>query len=872
MPLSFSKNNSTWGLSATSEDGLSLVFSGEYSMQKVLDFEQQFRVKKYWKIGTWLLLSIGLICLIFQTWFNYNAQNWLFLFKHEILNVPIILSILAAMYLWAQKKEEEKRQAVLNVFLYNQNWGSNQKNNSVKELDVLDLFSPWAQVAWQEAVKKSLLKNLPALSLNELLLSLLNTSEVSESCFRLSINSKELKQFLENNPTEAKKLSDILKVPFLAFETAQILHNKSLDPLMLFCACVKTAGENSSLGKLFVKLNVSQEKLETVCSWIFNLKILRDEIRLFKKLSGLKPLGNMNIGLTAIPTPHLDRFTTDLSLNARLGRLPLALGRHEDFKEIFQLFSQNSRQILIKGEAGTGRSTLINELAFKMATEQVPKTLQDKRLLKIEISGILGAQNKSEASLESLLSEAAHSGNIVLVIEDIEQLAKARSASGLNLLEILVNFLQNTSLQVIATCDLNSYVDFLQNTPNFTSVFSEYELKQLNSKQIALAACIKASLLEHKHNCIFLFQSIERAIELTNELIHGLGQPQKTIQLLSETASKNKSTATGPNIITPGDIEKTISLKTHIPEGQVLEKEADKLLNLEKVLAKSIVGQKLAIKAVCEALRRARSGLSSTSRPLASFLFLGPTGVGKTEIAKTVAKEYFGKEEFLLRLDMSEFSSYDGMQKLLGQKGEPSDPPLIKHLKNYPYCLLLLDEFEKANQQIHNLFLQILDDGRLTTSRGELIDMRHVLIIATSNAGSKDISDGIKAGLTPDIIKTRLFDSALAKIFAPELLNRFDATIVFSPLMPEEMENIVALQLKVLQKKLETKGINLAFSKNVLKNIAKNAFDPSMGARPVRRYIQDHVESFIAELTLSKKIDRGFKGLVDLENGELTIS
>ncbi len=870
MPLSFSKSTSPWGLSAATE-GLSLIFSGEYSLSSVKEFEQDFRIKKYWKIGSWLLISIGILCLVFQIWLSYTSQNWLFLFKHEILNVPIILSLLTGLYLWAQNKEQEIAQAALNIFFLNQDWHGNI-NKSPNEADVFKLLSPFAKVAWQAAVKTSLEKNFKNLSLNELLISLLETSDVSEACFRLGINSADLKKFLVNNPAELPPNDEILKLPFLAFEAAQSLHNKSVDPLMLFCAAVKMVGENSSLGKLMVKLDISQEKLETVAAWIFNIKILRDDLRLFKKLSSLKPLGNMNIGLTAVPTPHLDRFTTDLSLNARFGRLPLALGRHEDFEEIFQLFSENSRQILVKGEVGTGRSTLINELAFKMATEQVPKTLQDKRLLKLEISGILGAQGKSENSLESALNEAANSGNIVLVIEDIEQLAKARSASGLNLLEILVNFLQNTSLQVIATCDLNAYVDFLQKTPNFTQVFAEYELKQLSSQQITLATCIKASLLEHKHNCLFLFQSIERSIELTNELVFGLGQPQKAIQLLSETAAKIKSTSNEPRIIDQSDIENSISQKTHIPEGAVTGKEADKLLNLEKVLSESIVGQKPAIKAVCEALRRTRSGLTSGTRPLASFLFLGPTGVGKTEIAKTLAKEYFGKEEFLLRLDMSEFSGFDGMIKLLGQKGDLADPPLIKHLKNYPYCLLLLDEFEKAAPQIHNLFLQVLDDGRLTTSRGELLDMSHALIIATSNAGTKDIQEGIKAGETLDKIKSRLFESVLLKIFPPELLNRFDSAIVFSPLTPSDVAQIVGLQLKILQKKLTGKGITLAFSNNVVEHIAKNAFDPSMGGRPVRRYIQDHIESFIAELLLSKKIGRGFKGLVDIKNNELIIS
>ncbi|MBL8029635.1 MAG: ATP-dependent Clp protease ATP-binding subunit [Candidatus Doudnabacteria bacterium] len=860
MSINISKNKTPWG-TPNDFEGINLNFSAAYNLSSINNFYQALKIEQYSRFTLWSLVFIGITALLFQLILSFYNQDWSFFFVPQLLNIPTALALFSSLYLWAKQKEQQAKDHSLNLLYLNPVWQIENSRKNTATVDIFEIFNLQAKLAWQKASELSLQENLSVPSLNHILSCLLESLDLKEACLRLGINSKDLIKFINKNPTISSRTPEL---PFISFEIALKLHNKSIDPLMLFCACVKILEENSALSKLFTKLEISQEKWEAVSAWIFTLRILQDDIRLFKKLSKLKPTGDMNVGLTAVPTPFLDRFSTDLTWQARLGRLPISVGRHEDLEELFQLFAQNNKYILIKGEEGTGRSALVNELAFKMETEQVPASLQDKRLVRLEISGILGNPQKSEVILEELLNEAAKSGNIVLVVEDIEQMSKARTISGLSLLELFTDSLQSLSLQAIVTCDPEAYVDFLQKTPNFTQIFTEHELKTLTPDQILLAACVKASLIESHHNCIFLFQAIEKSIALSNELLRGVGQPQKAVQLLTETASKSKSKNKEPILITAEEIEKIISDKTHIPQNTINGDEAQKLLTLEVVLSQSIIGQTQAIKAVCESLKRARSGLASDTRPLASFLFLGPTGVGKTEVAKTLAREYFGKEEFLLRLDMSEFAGGDAMYKLLGAKGEEFDPPLIKHLKNYPYCLLLLDEFEKARTEIHNLFLQILDDGRLTTAKGELISLSHCLIIATSNAGTKNIQDGFKSGKNLEEIKTELFQNALLKTFAPELLNRFDSTVVFSPLSPQDTKAIARLQLKDLQKKLDAKGIKITFTENVIEDIAKNAFDPLLGGRPVRRYIQDHVENFIADLLLNKKLNKGHKGSIDI--------
>ncbi|HVY67655.1 MAG TPA: AAA family ATPase, partial [Patescibacteria group bacterium] len=347
--------------------------------------------------------------------------------------------------------------------------------------------------------------------------------------------------------------------------------------------------------------------------------------------------------------------------------------------------------------------------------------------------------------------------------------------------------------------------------------------------------------------------------------------PQRAIAVLAEAARRAKMSADKYKVISAGAVQKIVSEKAHVPAESLGENEAQKLLGLESELQKFVVGQVQAVRAVSEALRRARSGLASAARPLASFLFLGPTGVGKTELAKTLAAVYFGEEKYLLRLDMSEFRGPDGLAKLLGAESARLDTPLIKHLKNYPFCLLLLDEFEKASPEVWNIFLQILEDGRLTTAKGETLDLTHAMVIATSNAGTRDIQEGLRSGQALDQIQNQLFNNILTGIFPPELLNRFDGIVLFTPLSQPEVKQIALLQLQHLASQLKDKGIKIGFTENVVSDIAAKAFDPLLGARPIRRYIQDHLESFVAKMILSKKLSRGSEITIDIKDGELAI-
>ncbi|PIR96425.1 MAG: hypothetical protein COT92_01180 [Candidatus Doudnabacteria bacterium CG10_big_fil_rev_8_21_14_0_10_42_18] len=881
MPeLKYKKTNRGWSLSAQTGKSL-LRFSGDFNETRIILEKLDNFFEKTTLAMLWLLVFLGLTAFGLNAYFGLQNKAWLFWLTPSIYNIIFWTAAFFACYLWAKNKQAAMEAKHLNILHYEEN------KNRLKEttVDIYRLFNKEAKITWNNAISfakqrqqntKKLLntnkKESPVeVIASDLILSLLARPSIQLAFLRLGTNFEDIGTLVKNHSllSPCSPSFELQRLPFVAFAESLKLHNKNIDPLMLLCALSIDLPEDHILKAIFFNIDLSTEKLEILASWIFNLDLLSQEIKIFKKLAKFKPENEINRGLTSVPTYYLDQYSHDLTWDAKHGNLPISLGRAPDLNEIFKLLNEGRKNLLIKGEAGTGRTTVINELAFKMVSEQVPKILQDKRLVRLEVSGILGSGRRAETIFIDALKEAVSSGNIVLVIEEIHMLGKTVSSSGLSLAELLVDFLQNHGLMVIGTTTVENHSDYLHDLANFDDVFTSYELAPLTKDGIILACCVRATLLEYRQKCFFRYSAIEQAVELTDIYLKNLGQPQKAISVLVEAATRGKNN--NQKIIGAKEIENIISKKTHVPAHTFGKNEAEKLLSLEKTLGQFIVGQTAAVEAVAEGLRRARSGLTNGSRPLGSFMFLGPTGVGKTEVARVLAREYFGEPKYLLRLDMSEYQGNEGLTKLLGGNTGKTDSVMVKHLKNYPFCLLLLDEFEKAGPEIINLFLQILEDGRLTSGKGETLDLTHCMVIATSNAGTGEIQNGLKQNLSMEQIKQKLFSLTLANIFPPELLNRFDGIIVFSPLAPAEVEQIALLQLQNLAAQLLIKGVKLSFTKNVANEIAQKAFDPLLGARPVRRYIQDHVESFIAKLILAKKLPRGSNVVVDLEKDKLVI-
>jgi ATP-dependent Clp protease ATP-binding subunit ClpA len=375
----------------------------------------------------------------------------------------------------------------------------------------------------------------------------------------------------------------------------------------------------------------------------------------------------------------------------------------------------------------------------------------------------------------------------------------------------------------------------------------------------------KVAGLENKYRIFITYSAIEQAVLMSSRYLHDKFLPEKAVSLLQAAviiAAKANRRNPKNRTCTKEHIAVAISELTGIPAQKLTEDESHKLLSLEDNIHQRMVGQEEAVNAVAASLRRARAEMKDVKRPIASFLFLGPTGVGKTELAKTVSQVYFGDENYMVRLDMSEYQSVDSIRKMIGDI-DGSLGYLTEAVRKKPFSLILLDEIEKAHPDILNLFLQLLDDGRLTDGQGRTISFTESIIIATSNIGALYIQEQIKAGTDTALIRQELIDNQLNKVMRPELINRFDGIIVFKPLSTDNIFQIATLMLKGIKKRLADKGLDLKADRDGVKLLAKAGYDPKFGARPLRRLLQDRVEDKIANKILAGELKRRDTVVID---------
>jgi ATP-dependent Clp protease ATP-binding subunit ClpA len=362
--------------------------------------------------------------------------------------------------------------------------------------------------------------------------------------------------------------------------------------------------------------------------------------------------------------------------------------------------------------------------------------------------------------------------------------------------------------------------------------------------------------IEHKQSVIFTYQAVAACVDLALRYMHDGVLPEKAIEVAREVALEvsKRPKVDGIGWVKKEDVASLVSARTNIPINDVAKDEGQKLLQLEQRLHERVIGQEAAITAVASALRRARTELRSTNRPIANFLFLGPTGVGKTELAKATAEVFFGNEAAMVRFDMSEYQDQASVGRLIGGNGQAG--LLTEAIRRAPFSLLLLDELEKAHPEILNLFLQVMDDGRLTDGLGRTIDFTNVILIATSNAGTQYIQDEVANGSSLEIIKTGLMDNELRKNYRPEFLNRFDDVIVFAPLTKDDVVAIAYLLIGKIVERLQAKGLTFTVTDAAIHELSEAGFDPKFGARPLRRVMQERVENAIAEKLLAGGVGR----------------
>ncbi|MDD5039134.1 MAG: ATP-dependent Clp protease ATP-binding subunit [Dehalococcoidales bacterium] len=653
---------------------------------------------------------------------------------------------------------------------------------------------------------------------------------------------------------------------------------------------------------------------------------------------------------TSSHTPALDQLSFDLTAAARSGKLDPVIGRAKEIERVIQILSRRTKNNpALIGEPGVGKTAIVEGLAHRIIAGDVPESLEGKRLITLDIASVVAGtkyRGEFEERLKKIIEEIKTSGNCVLFIDEFHTIVGAGAAEGaVDAASILKPSLARGELQCIGATTLDDYRKHVERDAALERRFQPVLVEEPSSEEtLAILRGIKERYEAH-HKLTISDEALSTAVTLATRYIPDRFLPDKAIDLIDEASSrvkirhrtvpitlkelkqveegyhKDKDAALAAQqydyaaelrqrelqieekikeeqekwqveqeqdkpVVKPEDIAEVVSMWTGIPVVQLAEEETSRLLHMEEALHKRIVGQDEAITVISKAVRRARAGLKDPRHPIGNFVFLGPTGVGKTELVRALAEFMFGSEDALIRIDMSEFMEKFAVSRLVGAPpgyvGYDEGGQLTEAVRHKSYCCILLDEIEKAHPDVFNILLQIFDDGHLTDARGRRVDFRNSIIVMTSNIGAELIRKGSTMGFASrtDEVKSREMDydkmkekllGELKKTFRPEFLNRIDGVVVFHALTKEHIRKIVDLMLAIVSKQVAEKEIKLEVTDAAKDFIGEKGYDDVFGARPLRRVIQDMVENKLSESILRGEFKSGDTAVVDFEGGEIVI-
>lgn len=645
-------------------------------------------------------------------------------------------------------------------------------------------------------------------------------------------------------------------------------------------------------------------------------------------------------------TATLEQYSRDLTALARAGKLDPVIGRDNEINRAIQILSRRSKNNpCLIGEPGVGKTAVVEGLAQRIVSGDVPPTVQNKRLMTLDLSGMVAGskyRGEFEERIKNVISEVIADGNIILFLDELHTIIGAGGAEGaIDASNILKPSLARGEIQLIGATTITEYRKYIEKDAALERRFQPVHVEEPDATEAIRILTGIAHKYEEHHQVLILPEAIEAAVHLSERYINDRNLPDKAIDLIDEAASaarihrlerpekwkqyekelkeldlhleqslKNgdlekareirkmqdeldkkcqrawkRSAKSDMDTIQIGadDIARVVSVWTGVPVTKLTEKEGERLLKLEKVLHERVIGQSQAVTAVAKAMRRGRVGLKDPKRPIGSFLFLGPTGVGKTELSKALAEAMFGDENALIRVDMSEYMEGHSVSKMIGSPpgyvGFEDGGQLSEKIRKNPYSVVLFDEIEKAHPDVFNILLQVLDDGHITDSKGRKVSFKNTVIIMTSNAGANRIVEPKNLGFAAQSDEEKNFEKMksgvmeeVKRLFKPEFLNRIDEIIVFHPLTKNEMKDIVSLLTRQLSRRMEDQlGMKLEITPALKEHLVEKYSDAKMGARPLKRAIQTVIEDALSEEILTKNLGAGSHFVVGFSAGKVSI-